>query len=42
MGIMQDIMKDYKFWRFMVFSFVIVGAKMSFSLLFFMIPKMIT
>ena len=35
-------MKDHKFWRFMLFSFVIVGSKMVFSLLFFMIPKMIT
>lgn len=26
----------------MLFSFVIVGSKMVFSLLFFMIPKMIT
>lgn len=41
-GIIQEIVKDYKFWRFMLFSFVIVGAKMVFSLLFFMIPKMIT
>ena len=37
-----EIVKDHKFWRFMLFSFVIVGSKMVFSLLFFMIPKMIT
>ena len=40
--ISSEIVKDYKFWRFMLFSFVIVGSKMVFSLLFFMIPKMIT
>mmetsp|Transcript_35936 Transcript_35936/g.55208 ORF Transcript_35936/g.55208 Transcript_35936/m.55208 type:complete len:187 (-) Transcript_35936:669-1229(-) len=41
-GIFSEIIKDTKFWRFMLFSFVIVGSKMVFSLLFFMIPKMIT
>jgi MFS family permease len=40
--ISSEIIKDFKFWRFMLFSFVIVGSKMVFSLLFFMIPKMIT
>jgi len=40
--IFYEIVKDDKFWRFMAFSFVIVGSKMVFSLLFFMIPKMIT
>jgi len=40
--ILGEIVRDYKFWRFMLFSFVIVGSKMVFSLLFFMIPKMIT
>ena len=40
--IFSDLLHDYKFWRFMLFSFVIVGSKMVFSLLFFMIPKMIT
>jgi hypothetical protein len=38
----MEYVRDYKFWRFMLFSFVIVGSKMVFSLLFFMIPKMIT
>lgn len=42
LDIFGEIMRDYKFWRFMLFSFVIVGSKMVFSLLFFMIPKMIT
>ena len=40
--IFSEIVKDDKFWRFMLFSFVIVGSKMVFSLLFFMIPKMMT
>jgi MFS family permease len=40
--ITSEIVRDYKFWRYMLFSFVIVGSKMVFSLLFFMIPKMIT
>jgi hypothetical protein len=40
--IFSEIVKDRKFWRFMLFSFVIVGSKMVFSLLFFMIPKMMT
>lgn len=42
MAIITEIVHDFKFWRFMVFSFVIVGSKMVFSLLFFMIPKMMT
>lgn len=41
-SIFRELVKDYKFWRFMLFSCVIVGAKLVFSLLFFMIPKMIT
>lgn len=40
--IFSDIVRDHRFWRFMLFSFVIVGSKMVFSLLFFMIPKMLT
>ena len=40
--IFSEIIRDDKFWRFMLFSFVIVGSKMVFSLLFFMIPKMMT
>ena len=40
--IFGEIVRDHKFWRFMLFSFVIVGSKMVFSLLFFMIPKMLT
>lgn len=40
--IFSEIVRDDKFWRFMLFSFVIVGSKMVFSLLFFMIPKMMT
>jgi len=42
MQIFIDCIRDRKFWRFLLFSFVIVGSKMVFSLLFFMIPKMIT
>jgi hypothetical protein len=42
MQILQEVFVDHKFWRFLAFSFVIVGAKMVFSLLFFMMPKMIT
>jgi MFS family permease len=41
-AIVFEIVQDYKFWRFMLFAFVIVGAKLVFSLLFFMLPKMIT
>ena len=40
--IFSEIVRDDKFWGFMLFSFVIVGSKMVFSLLFFMIPKMMT
>lgn len=40
--ILQEVFSDHRFWRFLAFSFVIVGAKMVFSLLFFMLPKMIT
>ena len=42
MSIVFEIVHDYKFWRFMLFCFVIVGPKLVFSLLFFMLPKMIT
>ena len=38
----SEILKDFRFWRFMLFSFAIVGSKMVFALLFFMIPKMMT
>ena len=42
MQILVEVFYDHKFWRFLLFSFVIVGARMVFSLLFFMLPKMIT
>ena len=41
-AIVVEIVQDYKFWRFMLFCFVIVGSKLVFSLFFFMLPKMIT
>lgn len=34
-------MRNYKFWRFLLFSFVIVGPKLVFALLFFMLPKIV-
>ena len=37
-----EIIGDANFWKFMLFSLVIIGSKMVFSLLFFMLPKMIT
>jgi hypothetical protein len=40
-AIFRDLVNDYKFWRFVLFSFVIVGPKLVFSLLFFMLPKII-
>ena len=39
--IFRDLINDYKFWRFVLFSFVLVGPKLVFSLLFFMLPKII-
>lgn len=41
-NIMVEIVRDSNFWKFMLFCMVIVGSKMVFSLLFFMLPKMIT
>jgi len=41
MQIFKDLVSDYKFWRFFLFSFVIVGPKLVFALLFFMLPKII-
>lgn len=41
MQIFSDLVSDYKFWRFFLFSFVIVGPKLVFALLFFMLPKII-
>ncbi len=41
MMIFKDCVNDYKFWRFFLFSFVIVGPKLVFALLFFMLPKII-
>ena len=39
--IFTDLVGDFKFWRFFLFSFVIVGPKLVFALLFFMLPKII-
>lgn len=39
--IFRDLVNDYKFWRFLLFSFVIVGPKLVFALLFFMLPRII-
>lgn len=39
--IFRDLTSDYKFWRFLLFSFVIVGPKLVFALLIFMLPKII-
>lgn len=41
MDIFKEVVSDYKFWRFFLFSFVIVGPKLVFALLFFMLPKII-
>jgi hypothetical protein len=35
------LFSDKKFWRFLVFSAVIVGPKLVFSLFFFMLPRII-
>jgi MFS family permease len=35
------LVTDYKFWRFLLFSFVVVGPKLVFGLLIFMLPKII-
>ena len=40
-GIFLELMSDYKFWRFFLFSCVLVGPKLVFSLFFFMLPKII-
>jgi len=40
--IFKDLVTDYKFWRFLLFSFVIVGPKIVFALLIFMLPRIIT
>lgn len=34
-------MTDFRFWRFLLFSFVIVGPKLVFALLFFMLPRIV-
>ena len=39
--IFMDLLSDYKFWRFLLFSFILVGPKLVFSLLFFMLPKIV-
>lgn len=39
--IFLDLVMDHKFWRFLLFSFVLVGPKLVFSLLFFMLPKIV-
>ena len=39
--IFKDLVGDYRFWRFLLFSFIIVGPKLVFSLLFFMLPRII-
>jgi hypothetical protein len=40
--IFKELVNDYKFWRFLLFSFVVVGPKLVFALLIFMLPKIIT
>ena len=40
-GIFQELLTDYRFWRFLLFSFVIVGPKLVFALLFFMLPRIV-
>ena len=42
MDIFRDLVTDYKFWRFLLFSFIIVGPKLVFALLIFMLPRIIT
>jgi hypothetical protein len=39
--IFKELVNDYKFWRFLLFSFVVVGPKLVFALLIFMLPKII-
>ena len=39
--IFAELLNDYRFWRFVLFSFVIVGPKLVFALLFFMLPRII-
>jgi MFS family permease len=39
--IFRDLFQDRRFWRFMLFSLVIVGPKLVFALLFFMLPRII-
>ena len=39
--IFADLLSDYKFWRFLLFSIILVGPKLVFSLLFFMLPKIV-
>lgn len=39
--IFYELFTDYKFWRFLLFSFVVVGPKLVFALLFFMLPRII-
>lgn len=39
--IFSDLFKDEKFWRFFLFSIVIVGPKLVFTLFFFMLPRII-
>jgi len=41
MMIFKEVVADYKFWRFFLFSLAIVGPKLVFALLFFMLPKII-
>ena len=40
-GIFEELLGDYRFWRFLLFSFVIVGPKLVFGLLFFMLPRIV-
>ena len=40
-GIFVDLVYDFRFWRFLLFSFVLVGPKLVFSMLFFMLPKIV-
>ena len=39
--IFKEVSTDFKFWRFFLFSLVLVGPKLVFALLFFMLPKII-
>lgn len=40
-SIFEELLTDYRFWRFLLFSFVIVGPKLVFGLLFFMLPRIV-